>query len=338
MCALVSVVVTNWNGRHFLEACLAALASQSYPEIEVIVVDNGSTDGSPGWVKQNFPLVRLIENSENRGFAAANNQGICAARGEFVALLNNDAFPEPGWLAALVQAMGQSDHIGMAASRMVFADRPDLINSAGICIDRCGIVWDCNSGRPDDAAAGPPSEAFGASAGAGLYRRALFDDIGLLDDDFFIYLEDVDLAWRAQWRGWHAVYVPAARVLHAHSATMHEGSARKTYLLARNKVWLLLKNYPWPHWLLYLPLILFYEALSWAYQASRGQGAAALRGRWAGLRALPVVLRRRRALWARPHAPARDVFARLQPAAWPWRVAGRYRHVAGRADRSAPAQ
>ncbi len=324
---LVSVVIANWNGRRHLAGCLPALARQSYPNVEIIIVDNGSSDGSLAWLAQHHPAVTVIANDRNRGFAAANNQGLGAAHGEFMALLNNDTQPEPQWLAALVQALEADERLGMAASLMLFADRPGVINSTGVCVDRCGISWDRAGGRKLSGAEDEPVAIFGASAGAALYRRALFDDIGAFDEDFFAYLEDVDLAWRARWRGWRAVHVPRARVLHAHSATGQEGSAFKTYWLARNKVALLAKNYPTPYLWWWLPLILAYDALSLLTALVRQRSLSALRGRLAGWASLGRALRQRRAQLQRASVPAREIFALLQPADWPWRVGQRYEHL-----------
>jgi GT2 family glycosyltransferase len=328
---LVSVVIANWNGRRHLQACLPALARQTAPAPELIVVDNGSTDGSQAWLAQNYPAVQLIGNADNRGFAAANNQGIRAARGAFIALLNNDTQPEPGWLAALVSALEQDERLGMAASLMLFADRPAVINSTGVCVDRCGISWDRLGGRPASAAGSAPVPIFGASAGAALYRRELFDDVGLFDEDYFAYLEDVDLAWRARWRGWRAVHVPQARVLHAHSATGHEGSAFKTYWLARNKVRLIAKNYPSPALWWRLPVILFYDGLSLLNAVLRQRNLSALRGRLAGWASLPGVWRQRRVVQRGACVPAAEVFALLEPMDWPWRIQQkRYGHLVAR--------
>ena len=323
---LVSVVIANWNGRRHLAACLPALARQTYPNFETVIVDNGSTDGSPAWLAEHYAAVTVIANTHNRGFAAANNQGIAAARGEFIALLNNDTQPDPRWLAALVQAVAVDDHIGMAASLLLFADRPEVINSTGICVDRCGLSWDRDGGRRRVATSADPVPVFGASAGAALYRRALFEDVGVFDEDFFAYLEDVDLAWRARWRGWQAVFVPQARVLHTHSATGQEGSAFKTRWLARNKVILLAKNYPTPYLWWWLPLILAYDALSLLNTLVRQRRLSGLTGRLAGWASLGRALRQRRALLQRATVPAREVFQRLEPAAWPWRVGQRYAH------------
>ncbi|MGQ0601488.1 MAG: glycosyltransferase family 2 protein [Anaerolineales bacterium] len=326
MPALVSVVVVNWNGCAHLQKCLTALARQTYAPVEICVVDNGSTDDSVAWTRAHFPAVQLIQNANNVGFAAANNQGLRQTRGEFVALLNNDAWPEPDWLAQLVAALERQPRVGMAASKMLFAHAPQVINSTGIGLDRAGIAWDRDGGRLDvDVRDG--NEVFGPCAGAALYRRTLFDQVGEFDESFFAYLEDVDLAWRARWLGWEATYEPTARVYHVHSGTALEGSPLKTYWLSRNKLCLLTKNYPTlPLWR-WFPLILFYEILSQGYAFLNGRGWPALRGRLAGLRRLPECLRQRRQLRQRATVTDAAIVAQLQPAVWPWQVTARYQHL-----------
>jgi GT2 family glycosyltransferase len=322
---LVSIIVLNWNGRKWLERCLGSLAAQTYAANEIILVDNGSTDDSVAWVARHFPAVQVIGNAENRGFAAACNQGARAARGVYLALLNNDAWAEPQWLAELVRALeGQPERVGMAASKMLFADRPQIINSTGICVDRSGISWDRLGGTLDNPAE-TPADVFGPCGGAALYRRVLFEELGGFDETFFAYLEDVDLAWRARWRGWQALYVPSARVYHAHSGTGKEGSAFKTFHLSKNKVFWIAKNYPWPHLLIWGPWLMFYEVLSQGFAVRMGQGVSALAGRLAGWRALPELLRQRRQIFRTARVSATELFGRLEPVAWPWQVIARYR-------------
>ena len=321
----VSVIILNWNGRDYLAACLPSLLRQTYPNFEVVVVDNGSTDGSGAFVEQQFPQARLIGNDRNLGFAAANNQAIRATQGEFVALLNNDTVADPRWLEALLAAAADPA-VGMVATQMRLAHRPDRIDSAGVAIDRAGIAWGVDGGAP--VAAAPPTavtETFGASGGAALYRRAMLDDNGLFDEAFFAYLEDVDLAWRAQWAGWRALYAPGAVVTHHHSATGNRIPHFKSRLLGRNKLWLLAKNYPFPALLWYLPIIALYEGMSLAVAWRERRLRSALAGRWEALRRLPMMLARRRRLVKR--ISAQQMMARLHPVEAPWRVLRRYGHT-----------
>ena len=282
-----SAVVVTWNGRERLSESLPAIVGQQGVRHEVILVDNGSIDGTVAWVRAAYPSVRLVELSENTGFAAGNNRGIEAARAPLVATINNDAIPDPEWLASLVSAAAAHPDAGMFASRMVYLHDPEVIDSAGISLDPLGIAWDRNAGTPlrDDA----DGEVFGASAGAALYRRELLEATGGFDERFFAYLEDVDLAWRARRLGWKARYVAEARVRHMHSATWAEDSPLKTYHLGRNKIWLVAKNYPLRPLLCWLPLILAYDAASLPVTIARQRSLAAVRGRLAGVRRLPEI-------------------------------------------------
>ena len=321
----VDVVIVNWNGRKYLAPCLDALASQTFTDFQVWLVDNGSTDGSVDFLRTHYPHIHLICNAENRGFAAANNQAIRAGSARYVATLNNDTTVDPGWLEALMRVLDENPHAGMAASLMLFADRPEIINSAGIGVDRVGIAWDLQGGEKvhsDDTRAAP---VFGACAGAALYRRAMLDEVSLFDEDFFAYLEDVDLAWRAQWAGWQALFVPQARVLHHHSATAGEGSPFKNRLLGRNKVWLIAKNYPAPQVWLYLPLIVGYDMAAVIYALVMRGESSALASRIEGLWGVRRAWAKRRVL-DKQIQPA-NIFALLAPIESPWQVLQRYQHL-----------
>lgn len=324
----VSVVILNWNGRRYLDDCLTSLEAQNYPGFEVILVDNGSTDGSVEWVAGRFPQVQVIRNETNVGFAAGNNQAIRASQAEFVVTLNNDTRVEPGWLAALVAAAEEDPAVGMCASKMLFAGRPGIINSTGINLDPVGIAWDRRGGELDDGQETEPTEVFGPCAGAALYRRAMLDQIGLFDERFFAYMGDVDLAWRARLAGWCCLYVPRARVYHVHSATAREGSPFKNRLLGRNKIWTIAKNYPTARLALYLPLIMLYDLAAVLYALAVRRDISSLQGRLQGLRGLSDVWRQRRRIQALRRGnrgrPWHHYLSSLVP---PWRVAARYRHL-----------
>ncbi len=321
----VDLVIVNWNGLRHLSACFEALRAQTSTDFQVWLVDNGSTDGSVAWIRSHHPQVNVIVNDTNRGFAAANNQAIRAGQAPYIATLNNDTIPDARWLAELARALDEDPRCGMAASLMLFADRPHIINSAGIAVDRLGIAWDRLGGQPVAESETAITPVFGPCAGAALYRRAMLDEIGLFDEDFFAYLEDVDLAWRAQWAGWEAVYVPNARVLHCHSATAGEGSPFKRRLLGRNKVWLILKNYPLPYLWMYWPLMWAYDAAAVGRALIMRSAAGVVSGRREGWLGAARAWRKRRSLLRR--RSARQMLALLAPAQSPSAVLARYRHL-----------
>jgi GT2 family glycosyltransferase len=294
---LLSVVIPNWNGGRFLPVCLDALARQTFPTIEVLIVDNASTDGSPDRVRRDHPQVTLIELPTNRGFTGACNAGLWAARGEFVALLNNDTEVDTGWAAAVVEAFGRADDIGSVASKMLLFDQRDRLHTAGdyFTVDgRAGNrgVWEPVGGRFDRE-----EFVFSACGGSSVYRRNMLDQIGLLDDDFFFSLEDVDLGWRAQLAGWRCLYTPSAIVYHHLKAT--GGGVTASYYDGRNLLFVLAKNVPSAIWRRHGGLIVRAQvrlALE-ALRAWRGAAARArLRGMLAGLLGLPRQWPKRRAI------------------------------------------
>lgn len=325
---LVAIIILNFNGRRYLERCLSSVLASTYPNFEVILVDNGSTDGSASFVRDRFPVVRVIEAGENLGFAEGNNVGIRATDAPLIATLNNDTWVEPDWLSHLVRVMESDPRIGTCASKMLFAHQPEVINSAGVCMDAVGIAWDRLGGVPEaQITEDEPLDVFAACAGAALYRRAMLDDVGLFDPDFFIYLEDVDLSWRSQLRGWRTVYVPQARVYHVHSGTTGEASPFKNYHLGRNKVWMVVKNYPSPQFWWYLPLILLYDLGAIPYSLLFRGDTAALRGRLSAVRHLGVALRKRREIQSRRRTSFADLKAVLSPLEHPLALLRRYRHL-----------
>ncbi len=280
----VCVVIASWNGIQLLPDCLAALAAQTFRDFEIIVVDNGSVDGSVAWLAAHAPEVRVICNTTNRGFAAANNQGIAASRAPLIATLNNDAIPEPAWLDRLVEAADRLAWAGMFASQISLRGSGGRLDSTGIEVDRAGIAWnrDWKKLGPDRTTA--TTEIFGPSAAAALYRRTMLDQIGLFDEDLFAYYEDVDLAWRAQWAGWRCAYVPQAVVEHAHSATSGQRSAFKSYYLGRNKWRVIARNYPFKALRGYALIMVLIDLVAMGGAIGQSRSFDALRGRWAAWR------------------------------------------------------
>jgi len=291
---LASVIVVNYNGKQYLKRCLDALLCQTYPNVEVILVDNGSGDGSVDFVRAIYPSVKVIENGSNLGFAPANNVGIRAARGELIATLNNDTGAAPEWLEALASEMISDDSVGMCASRMLRMDDPTIIDSTGICISRSGACWDRGAFEKDEGQYDTPAEVFGPCAGAALYRKAMLDEVGLFDEDFVSYMEDTDLAFRGRLAGWKCRYVPEAVVYHVHGGTAGYVSDYTVYYGNRNIVWYALKDFPPGLLLTSLPFIVGRSLGVIPYYVLKGQGAAILRSKWDALMGTPKMLGKRR--------------------------------------------
>lgn len=290
---LVSVVVVNFNGLAFLRQCLSALMEQTYHSLEVIFVDNGSKDGSVEYVKRDFPIVTVIENDKNLGFAKANNIGIMASKGDLVATLNNDTEAMPEWIGSLVKAMLSDPQAGMCASRMLFMKDRGMVNSTGICVSRSGACWDRGMFEPDVGQYDAPEEVFGPCAGAALYRRSMLDRIGLFDEDFFAYMEDADLAFRGRVAGWKCLYVPSAVVYHYGSATAGYMSDFSIYYGNRNIVWSAVKNFPGPLLWTSLPWILGRSLAVIPYYWLRGHGIVALRAKLDALKGMLRMIAKR---------------------------------------------
>ena len=281
-------MVVNWNRKELLRACLASLARQEGIPFETIVVDNGSVDGSAEMASGEF-RARVIRNSENRGFCAANNQGIAAARGEFVALLNNDAEAEPGWLAALARACQRGPEVGMAASKILVWEDPRRIDKAGHLIFPDGQNRGRGTGALDRGQFDREEEVLWPDGCAALYRHQMLDQIGGFDEDFFAYGDDAELGLRARIAGWKCRYAPDAVVRHHRGATLGKGSGARLELIERNRLLLALKLFPWS--LLWLnPFFFALRVAAGAMAARSGDGDTAhfpgLRGKWSMARAL----------------------------------------------------
>src|SRR6266852_1229532 len=202
-------------------------------------------DGSPEMVEREYPGIRLIRNRENRGFCAANNQGIQASRAEFIALLNNDAEAEPGWLEALRAAFEGRPDCGMAASKILVWENPDRIDKAGHLIYPDGQNRGRGSGQKDRGQFDRVEATLWPDGCAAMYRRAMLNEIGGFDEEFFAYADDAELGLRGRIAGWTCLYAPGAVVRHHRGATLGLGSARRLTLIERNRVLLVVKLFPW---------------------------------------------------------------------------------------------
>ncbi|MCB9461827.1 MAG: glycosyltransferase family 2 protein [Anaerolineaceae bacterium] len=296
---LISIVIPNWNGKHFLQTCLDSLAAQTYDALEVIIADNASSDGSQAYIREHYPDVKLVELPENRGFTGACNAGMDVAKGEFVALLNNDTEVDPNWAEALVNAFERHDDVGLVASKMLLFSQRDHIHTAGDGFTVDGRPFNRGVWQKDEGQYEQEEYVFSACGGACAYRQTMLDEIGLLDDDFFFLMEDVDLAWRAQLAGWRALYTPRAIVYHHLSAT--GGGVTASFYDGRNSIYLLVKDLPKDIWRNHRGQILGrqWRIAREALKAWRGEAARArLRGMLTGLTKLPMLLKKRRAIQA----------------------------------------
>lgn len=311
---LFSVIIPHWNGKQFLETCLTALRNQTYTPIEVIIVDNASEDGSQAYIREHFPEMRLIELPENRGFTGACNTGMEAAKGDIIALLNNDTEVDPNWASAIVDAFQRHADVGLVASKMLLFNKRDHIHTAGDGFTTDGQAFNRGVWQKDEGQYNTEEFIFGACGGSSAYRREVLDEVGLLDDDFFFLLEDVDLAWRAQLRGWRTLYTPKAIVYHHLSAT--GGGKTASFYAGRNTLILLIKDLPKEIWQRYWWQIMRRQSTTaWeAIQAWRGEAARArLRGMLAGLRAIPKALKKRREVQAQREVSADYIESILSP-------------------------
>lgn len=311
---LFSVVIPHWNGKQFLETCLNALRQQTYDPIEVIIVDNASEDGSQAYIQENYPEMRLIELSENRGFTGACNVGMEAAQGDIISLLNNDTEVDSKWVESVVNAFQRNEDVGLVASKMLLFNQRDHIHTAGDGFTTDGQAFNRGVWQKDEGQFDTEEYVFGACGGSSAYRREVLDDIGLLDDDFFFLLEDVDLAWRAQLKGWRTLYTPHAIVYHHLSAT--GGGKTASFYAGRNTLILLIKDLPVEIWRRYWWQITRRQITTlWdALKAWRGEAARArLRGMLVGLTAIPMALKKRREVQAQREVSIEYVESILSP-------------------------
>ncbi len=244
---LVSVIIPNHDGEAFIRNAVSSVLTQTYQNVEVILIDNGSSDKSVSIIRSHFPEVKVVEFPQNHGFGFAVNAGIKIANGDFIALLNSDAKAEPQWIESLVQAVNEDSRVGFAASKVLCYHDPALVQSAGDGITSVGRTYNVGNYNADSEDLQRKRWVFGATGAACLFKRSVLDDVGEFDEDFFLYLEDVDYSFRAQIRGYKCVYEPQAVVHHIGSATTDRTVGLRTYYTTRNYFPLLVKNFPKSH-------------------------------------------------------------------------------------------
>lgn len=305
----VSIVIPNYNGMAFMEACLRAVL-QDAPGAEILVVDNASRDGSLEYTRAHFPQARILAMEENYGFARAVNEGIKAATRPYVILLNNDTEVVPGFTDALAEALARDRHAFSVQAKLIQLHHPEKIDDAGNFY--CALGWAFARGKDKpETYYEEPDRVFAACAGAAIYRKSVFEEIGYFDEAHFAYLEDVDVGWRARIHGYQNLYEPKARVLHAGSGT--SGSRYnefKVRLSSRNNIWIVYKNMPLVQLVLNLPFLLVGFGAKQLFFCKKGLGGIYARGILTGIRTCD---RKKKVRFQWKHVPA---YAGLQWELW----------------------
>ncbi len=311
----VSIIIVNWNGLEHLGTCLESLQAQTLRDFEVVLVDNGSTDGSIAFLKASYPWVNLVELPTNTGFATGNNIGLEHAAGEYIVALNNDTRADARWLETIVRVADANPQVGMVGSRICAFDDPDVIDSLGHGVCRDGMSRGRFRLRRWSAMKmGEVEEILFPSACVALYRRTMLDETGFFDDDFFAYAEDTDLGLRCRLAGWGALLATGAVVEHKYSRTGGVFSPLKIRLVERNHYWVALKCFP----LRMLLLVPFFTIVRYLVQvcivfSAKGSGeefresgakpaliGAIIKGTWEALLGVPrMLVKRRRIMGAR---------------------------------------
>jgi GT2 family glycosyltransferase len=301
------VVLLNYNGWELLNAALPSVVAQRFEGYEVVVVDNGSSDGSVENLARHWADVRVVALPENVGVTAALNRMVQATTSEYVALLNNDVELSPDWLALLVEALDREPRIASVAGKLRRMDAREIIDRVGDTLAWSSACHGRGAGARDEGQYDSPAEVFSVGGAAALYRRSVFEEIGEFDEQFFAYLEDVDWGFRARLAGYVNHCEPAAVGLHRGGATLGEVNPFSLYHLRRNQIWLALKNYPGSRLLLHLPELLWFNTFQLAIAARRGNGRLVLGAYRDALAGLGGVLRKRRKIQARRRISPREL-------------------------------
>lgn len=310
MTPAISVIIVNYNGARWLDACLTALLGSAPPGTEVIVVDNNSTDESRA-ILQKYERVRVLPLDRNHGFAGGNNAGARIARGDLLTFLNNDTRVRAGWLEALRAPLERDAAIGFTTARLVYMHDPSIIDSAGDGWTRWGGAFKRGHGRSADAY-GSPADVFGACGAAFMMRRPLFEELGGFDEDFFLAFEDVDLSYRARLLGQRCAYVPDAIVEHAGSASLGRLSESAVSFGQRNVEWVYFIDTPWPLLLRTLPGHCLLLAAASIYFLRAGRFGAFVRAKFAALAAWRDVLAKRAIVQSRRRASSRAIWQAME--------------------------
>lgn len=311
----LSVIIPNWNGKELLKICLPSLKKQTFKDFEVVIVDNGSTDGSLDYVEKYFPEVKLVKLKSNIGFSPAVNLGIKICVGEMMVLLNNDTEVDKNCLRILVETAEKKKDIGFIAAKILDFKNRKLIDSAGDYIDAVGHADNYGRGEEDGKKFSKPGYLFLATAGGSLFKREVFEKVGFFDYEYFAYMEDVDFCLRAQLLGIKGWFEPKAKIYHIHKATSSRNPAFTEYLQYRNMTLTVLKNFPKE---------LFLKDFNWLkvilvnintirFLAGIGFFKEALKAEWYVLKTLPQILKKRSEIQSNIKVPVNYILENISP-------------------------
>lgn len=317
----VSVVIVNWNAGELLGRCVSSLMTQTVLPHEIIVFDNSSTDGAVKEISNRFPFVRVIESARNLGFAAANNLAIqeASSKSEWIAFLNPDAFPETRWLEALLNAAAANPECAVFGSRLMDASSPAIVDGVGDVYHASGIVWRAGHGMLLGSCDRGARDIFSPCAAAAMFRKDAFIAAGGFDEDFFCYVEDMDLGFRMRLLGHRCRYVPDSVALHVGSAVTGRRSDFSIYHGHRNLVWTYIKNMPGLLFWLYLPLHFALNLFSLVYFSLKGQAGVIVRAKWDALKGVPRMWRKRRKIQSLRVVSIREIWHMLDKRVIPMR-------------------
>lgn len=298
----VSALIVNWNGKNETADCIQSLLDQDYPDVEIIVSDNGSTDGSVEFLRERFSSsIRLLENGKNLGFGTAVNRGLEAAKGDFLIFLNNDLVLEPKSIGELVALLESDDSIGAAVPKILYYEKRDIVNSFGVLIHYTGIACPNKIDQTDDPDLGITEMACG---GIFMLPRKVYETIGGFDEDLFLYHEDHDLSWRIRLAGWKIMVTPKAVLYHHYK--FNKG-IKKFYFSEKNRLHILIKNLEWKTLGLIFPALLVVESAQWVHAILHGWFILKLKSYFELAALLPRILKKRRDIQARRIASDKEI-------------------------------
>lgn len=308
---ILTVIIPSWNARHFIGECLESLRSQSLEGIKVVVVENGSTDGSPEYIESNYPEVTLLRQSKNTGFAKAVNIGIRHSRTKFVALLNNDAIADGHWAKKLVERLETDLSVGAAVSKILKQERTDsaqrIIDTTGDQYSIWGLPFPRGRDEVDEGQYDTSEEVFAACGGSVAFRKSILHNVGLFDEDFFAYYEDVDISCRLRRAGYKIVYEPSSVVYHKVGGTSGGGKKPFTRFHSTKNLWYLyLKEMPGIYFWIHLPRFILIQVPLLASSLKHGLIVAHLKGVLYAVLLTPKMLAKRWKINSHSRITSRD--------------------------------